>query len=112
MPMLDTLKFYQEIGSLIQQQRKNQGISQELLGNYLNLTRASVINLEKGRHRPALHQIFLIADLLNIDYTNLFPKVEQKKSVHKEISLKSLISDQTINNTSENAVLNFLSTLK
>jgi transcriptional regulator with XRE-family HTH domain len=53
-------QFYQEIGSRIRNARLLSGISQEILAAQLGLTRASIINIEKGRHRPSVHLLIEI----------------------------------------------------
>ena len=103
--------FYGKIGALIKTQRERKGFSQEVLANYLNLTRVSIINLEKGRHRPSIHQILMIANLLNIEYTELIPNEETTKRV-PQLNLVDIISDtQLYSNTTKSALRNFLSTI-
>jgi transcriptional regulator with XRE-family HTH domain len=116
MAIFNVNNFYKEMGSLIKAERLKCGVSQELLGNQLNLTRASVINLEKGRHRPSIYQLILIAEALQTDYTKLVPVINPRiKKTKKEIlnDLDNAITDQDkIDKSTRTAVLNFLSSLK
>ncbi len=103
--------FYGMIGTLIKEERVKNGFSQEVLADYLSLTRASIINLEKGRHRPSIHQLIMIANLLNIQYTELIPKVTPEKKV-QQLNINSIISDTSLNSKTTKTVLrNFLSTI-
>lgn len=112
----DSNKFYAKIGDLIKNERLKSGKSQEDLARYLDLTRTSIINLEKGRHRPSIYQLLLMAEYFNLEYTKLIPiilesPIENKKA---ELSdLKNMVIDQdTIGEDTENAVLDFLSSIK
>jgi len=108
--------FYSSIGALIKYEREKKGISQEIIGNKLNLTRASIINLEKGRHRPSIYQLLLIAEILQIDYTQLIPiNTNQDIKPKKEIldDIEKAISDQDkLNKATKETVFNFLNSIK
>jgi transcriptional regulator with XRE-family HTH domain len=116
MPIPDADNFYQSIGRLIQTERLNRGISQEILAGQLDLTRASIINLEKGRHKPSIYQLMLIAEILQTDYTSLIPVVtENPLKSKKDIldNLKNAVTDQgSIDKPARTAVMNFLSSIK
>jgi transcriptional regulator with XRE-family HTH domain len=71
-PLLDN-EFYLILGNKIRLARKEKGLDQESLAKCLNLTRTSVINIEKGRQRPSVHQIWLIAFHLQFSITELIP---------------------------------------
>jgi transcriptional regulator with XRE-family HTH domain len=110
--LLNIDKFYQEIGSIIKELREKQGVSQEALANYLGLTRMSIINLEKGRHRPSIHQIFLIADLLKVNIHELLPisKIGLSNEI-KKIKVNGIISADTLKKESLNSVNSFLASI-
>lgn len=107
--------FYHELGEKIKFERLRQRISQEELADYLNLTRSSIINLEKGRHRPSVYQILQIAAMLNIEYIKLIPvalKVD-KNTTNKQLKEKvqSELDPNEFDLKDKNAVLDFLSLL-
>lgn len=107
--------FYREIGETIKAERLKNGMSQEILAEQLELTRASVINLEKGRHRPSVHQLVIIAETLNVEISSLIPAPAKTQKTTKEIlsNISEAISDQgVIDNSTENVVLNFLTSTK
>jgi transcriptional regulator with XRE-family HTH domain len=108
--------FYSDLGEKIKVERLRQRISQEELANYLGLTRSSIINLEKGRHRPSVYQLLQIAAMLNIEYTKLIPvalKINKNTTTNKELRerVQSVLDPKEFDNNDKNAVLNFLSLL-
>jgi transcriptional regulator with XRE-family HTH domain len=108
--------FYNELGLRIKTQRLALNITQEALAQELELTRASIINLENGRHKPSIYQIVLIAKYFNTDYTKLIPMptelvVEKEKKTVPDLS--NMVSDQDeIDSPSKQAILDFLSSVK
>jgi transcriptional regulator with XRE-family HTH domain len=91
--------FYQDVGARIREARNLAQINQETLATQLGLTRASVINLEKGRHRPSLIQLLEIANVLMCDYTSLIPvSVPVHIDNHKlAIDIKNAVSSDPVN---------------
>ena len=108
----DSDKFYKQVGELIRDERIKRGRSQEDLAKYLDLTRMSVINLEKGRHRPSIYQLLLTAEYFDLEYSKLIPiisetPIESKKT--KLSDLKNMVFDQeNAGKETKNAVLDFL----
>lgn len=109
-------RFYAEVSELIKSERLKLKISQEELSDLLNLTRASIINLEKGRHKPSIYQILQIAAYFKIDYTNLIPvKLDRKESriIDDSIVLDNAVSDQDgLDKPTEDLIKKFLSDIK
>ena len=64
---------YESLGSTIRQMRKSKRITQLQLAESVFLSRASVVNIEKGRHHPKLHVLYHIAHALNCDIRDLLP---------------------------------------
>ena len=115
--LLDIDSFYKEIGQRIKSERIKRDISQERLGSHLDLTRASVINLEKGRHRPSLYHVIQIASFFEIDYTALVPyKISKSKRRRNDLSKKltedNFVADEELGRSDKAAVNNFLSTIQ
>jgi transcriptional regulator with XRE-family HTH domain len=115
MPLTNINDFYKEMGERIKTERLKKNINQEELGDYLDLTRTSIINLEKGRHRPSVFQLLQIAELFEIDHTVLMPDPKREKSKRTKTSIKNMdnmITDQEkIDKTTKAAVLNFLTNI-
>lgn len=107
-------KFYNDLGERIKVERLRQRISQEELASYLGLTRSSIINLEKGRHRPSVYQLLQIAGMLNIEYTELIPiglRLNKNTTTNTELKdkVQSLLNPLEFDDKAKNAVLDFLS---
>jgi transcriptional regulator with XRE-family HTH domain len=94
-------KFYLLLGKNIALHRKQINKNQEELGKSLNLSRATIVNIEKGRHQINAFQVWEIASFLNISVETLLPsindflKFEEKpilipKNLEKEFSLDTI----------------------
>lgn len=111
----DINTFYLRLSELIKTERIKQKITQEQFCNLLDLSRGSITNLEKGRHRPSIYQLLQIAALLEIDYTKLIP-ISREKQKHSNIDVKvldkAIIDDGGISKSDEKKIEKFLSDLK
>ncbi len=88
----DVSIFYIELGENIKNFRTKQGYSQDELAKFLDLTRTSIVNIEKGRQRPPLHLVYDLAIFFNVEITNLLPSKDEKKQIDKKKSLKESIN--------------------
>lgn len=66
--------FYQMFGSRVRALREKSNVTQEELGRRIDLSRTSIVNIEKGRQRVLLHQIVEIAGALDAKPAELLPK--------------------------------------
>jgi DNA-binding XRE family transcriptional regulator len=66
-------ELYEAIGERIAEVRRATSMSQAKLALTVGLTRASVVNIERGWQRPPLHLIWQIAAALNVEVTRLIP---------------------------------------
>lgn len=66
---------YEALGAAIRNARKSAGLRQEDLSVKVGLTRASVANIEAGRQRVILDDLFVFAKALKIDARKLFEAV-------------------------------------
>lgn len=66
---------YQQLGNTIRGLRQKHGIKQEDLASQVGLSRASIVNIEKGRHRPQLHILYELATVFQCDVCDLLPLV-------------------------------------
>jgi len=66
---------YREIGRRIaatRRQRKPR-LSQKDLAEAVDLSRTSVVNIERGRHRIQIHVLYVIAQMLGVEPHDLLP---------------------------------------
>jgi transcriptional regulator with XRE-family HTH domain len=67
-------EIYSQFGQLVREHRQALGMKQAALAEALGLSRTSITNLERGRQRIQLHQIFSVAEALGIDVDVLLPR--------------------------------------
>lgn len=116
MAVPDAESFYYELSERIKTERIKRKITLEKLGDHLGITRSAINNLEKGRSRPSLYQLIRIAELFNMDYTELIPYGQKTPAprvvpVKKKIRDENMVSDKQLDQSEKNVVLNFLTTL-
>lgn len=70
---LSEFNFFSTIGNKIMLLRKEKGIDQESLAINIGLSRSSIINIEKGRQRPSVFQLWLMARYLGVTISDLIP---------------------------------------
>lgn len=64
-------KLYERLGELIKMAREKADIKQELLADYLDLSRVSISNIEKGKQKIQIHSLLELAKYLQTDI-NIF----------------------------------------
>lgn len=87
---------YKQIGSLIYKIRKDLNMTQEALAQKIELTRASVTQIENGRQKLPIFQLYKIADIFGISIYELLPdnkKVSNEGKLDK-LSLKRIGKDK------------------
>jgi transcriptional regulator with XRE-family HTH domain len=91
--MID-IKLRTEMGEIIKRIRKLKGISQDELAEKLNLTRTSVVNIEKGRQGISVEHIWGIAAVMNINPSELFPKTYGSVNLLLEARIREIQDDR------------------
>lgn len=76
---------YKEIGQRIRQARKKKELTQEALGKRVNLTRASVTNIELGRQVIPTHILFRFCDALGVFPDKLLPDSNETENVNVDL---------------------------
>lgn len=66
---------YEEIGKRILELRRQRPrkLSQQALADAVGISRASVVNVERGRHRVQIHVLYEIARVLGVEPRDLLP---------------------------------------
>lgn len=83
----EKLRFYSAIGENIRKARENAGLKQAAFAIMLGLSRASIVNIEKGRQHPPLHLLWDITKKLKVNLLDLLANIEAKKRSQSEIKL-------------------------
>ena len=65
-----------KFGKTLRRLRKNQGVSQEVFADKCDLHRTYISDIERGERNVSLENIEKIANVLNIQVSELFREVE------------------------------------
>jgi transcriptional regulator with XRE-family HTH domain len=65
---------YVEFGRLVRGHRQRLKLTQDQLAERVGLSRTSITNIEQGRQKVLLHQIFRIAESLEVSPETLLPR--------------------------------------
>src|SRR5262245_21884312 len=93
MDSLDPL--YVHIGKQVRDRRTKKGITQERLAELTSLTRTSITNIEKGRQKLPMHTLYVLANALGAEATELLPNLKTtgvtlEKNILKDFSKKEI----------------------
>lgn len=74
-------KIYQAVGKRLVSARRGrrERVTQNRLSEITGLSRAAIANIEVGRQRVAIHQLYLIAEALGIEPVTLLPALEEMR---------------------------------
>lgn len=70
--------FYSKIGSNIKAAREKKGVKQHVLAEMLGLSRASIVNIEKGRQHVTMHTLWQISTLLSTSFSDFIEGLSQQ----------------------------------
>jgi transcriptional regulator with XRE-family HTH domain len=102
-------RLYNIIGQRICMLRQAKGFSQQEFAIKLRISRASVVNIEKGRQQAPLHLLWLIAESLDTQIHQLIPLQDEIKVELDGSSLRLQVREQVGNNKEdENRVVEFI----
>ena len=74
---------YSLLGSRIKEYRLLLGLTQERLASELNVSRASLANVETGRQKVLVHQLYRLAEKLDVKITDLLPDPEELERIQR-----------------------------
>jgi transcriptional regulator with XRE-family HTH domain len=113
-------KIYEELGRRIKAAREKEGINQEVVAQYLDLSRVSISNIEAGKQKVQLHTLLDIVKLLHINMDELLAPLTRllvddisaasEKRIHDSLNTPSSSQDVIQDDTSR--VKNFISFIK
>lgn len=86
-------KIAKYIGQKIREHREKAEINQEQLGFLLCLSRVSILNMENGRHRPSVDNLFFLCGIFKCQITDLFPPIKAVNILveEKEVRVKKKV---------------------
>ena len=90
----ESARLHAHIGRMIKNARTKKKISQEKLGESVKLTRTSITNIEKGRHRILLDTLWQISNILDVTLLELLPKQSNEKIPLDKILPKHISNDE------------------
>ncbi|GAA4459314.1 hypothetical protein GCM10023189_32830 [Nibrella saemangeumensis] len=106
--------FHRLLGDNIRREREQANLKQDTLAARIGLSRASIINIEKGRQAPPVYLIWEISKVLAVPIQKLFPTQEPDLCQTKPLLalddkvMKSLEKHFEPSETSMENVKNFL----
>lgn len=66
-------RLYQAVGQKVRDLRTGRGMTQDNLAKRIRAARTSITNLEQGNQAVPLHQLFAIAEALDVEVADLLP---------------------------------------
>jgi transcriptional regulator with XRE-family HTH domain len=84
---------YEILGSKIRKYRQKAGLSQEELGNQLDLTRGSIAKMEAGTQSLYVHSLYMIAKICGVKVVDLLPSGEWVDDPINDEELKKKIDE-------------------
>ena len=89
---------YKELGNHLRRARKSANLSQQSLADRVGLSRTSITNIERGRQRIPIHMLYMLANAVGVNPSDLLPdkdlvssshilddKVKKKESLEEEL---------------------------
>ncbi|MGC9954508.1 MAG: helix-turn-helix transcriptional regulator [Rhizomicrobium sp.] len=104
---MSEMELYRRLGRAVAVRREELGLTQQQVGAQLGLSRASVANIENGRQRIMIHQLFGLTNALKLDSVlELVPE----KWVFDTPAADLKVTDGTLSPKQESGVQGFLVT--
>jgi DNA-binding XRE family transcriptional regulator len=102
--MEEEKKFYLRIGENIKRSRETANLRQEEFAIMLGLSRASIVNIEKGRQSPSLYLIVKATHILKVSIEDLVGEVYNKNmtadsDLSDSVKRKIKLAEQELNDS-------------
>src|SRR5437870_8184283 len=85
--MLKPDPLYKEFGTLIRAHRRRLKLTQGQLSERVGLSRTSITNIEQGRQKVLIHQVYALAGHLEVAPESLLPYISRQQTAY-EIDVK------------------------
>ncbi|RKD92525.1 helix-turn-helix transcriptional regulator [Mangrovibacterium diazotrophicum] len=80
--------FYSQLSNKIVELRSNLNLTQQVFADELNISRASIVNIEKKRQRPTIHLLYKISVLAQVEMNYFFDSFNNQNLMDGKISDK------------------------
>lgn len=90
-------EFYRSLGARLREARRAAGISQEQLARAVNLSRPSIVNIEKGRQPVYVHSLIEVAKTLGVKLEALLPAAQAASAPKTITDPKARVWFDTLN---------------
>jgi transcriptional regulator with XRE-family HTH domain len=87
---------YVIIGHSIRQLRRQANVSQQELADFLEMSRASVVNIEAGRQRLPIHTLCIIAKRFKVPMSMMFQEVPLTSAAQEQESINMRLRMEVI----------------
>ncbi len=82
---------YEAIGERVAKARAALHISQDKLARKVGVTRASIVNVERGRQRAPVHVLWQIAGVLGVEPSRLLPSERELAARDRPVQLDAAV---------------------
>jgi len=90
--------YYTLVGERISSLRSSRNVNQDELALFLNVSRPSIGNIEKGRQRPSIFLIQQIADYFSVDINNILPEIPKQVNRVRSVGAdENILGNKSIN---------------
>lgn len=91
---MSTPLLYKHLGITIKNRRQELGLTQDQLARHLDISRASIANMETGRQKILIHHLYRLAEKLDTKVTALLPEPEE---IDGQLGLDNLRFSEKLN---------------
>ncbi len=107
---MDTFErtIYQLIGKKIREARNIKELSQGTLSEIINLSRASISNIETGRQQPPIHVLFTISTALGVDISYILPTMTEIEQYNYKKDYKYFLEKENISSGTKDIISNLI----
>ncbi len=93
---MDPMLLYRTLGAMIRRRRKTLGLTQAKLAGDLGISRASVANVETGRQKILVHQLYRYAKALEMSVVDFLPPDDETQEPIGDLSELPLPDDLSL----------------
>lgn len=85
---------YPLIGAIIRAKRREKDLPQDGLAKRMGLSRATLANMESGRQRILVHQLYLLADVLSCKIEDFLPPLHTDPEQQSRLKFSEPVSNK------------------